>query len=462
MIKACERKTNRMENGGMNSIKKYGIFLVCLFVFGSTSSVDAAARSGLLLAEPSIGVGLWTKQANISISSDADFVLKDADSQKILQRYKAGVKVFVSEKNKKLTINGKEIKSLHFFVEPEKSSDAVSLELNRKSYRGALEVIYRSGVGITVVNRLPLEAYLYSIVPGEMPASWHMEAVKAQAVAARSFALNSAGKHKTEGFNVCATTHCQVYNGKKAELERSTKAVDDTRGLILTYDNQPITAVFHSSSGGYTENSEDVWGSYCPYLRSVKDYDEGMPNYTWEKKMKPQEMQEKLETYGYSLGKLQAIELSVLLKEGKNAVDRTARGRVKTMRFIGDKGNIAVDGNKVRSMFGLNSTLFDLTLIVPADKKIEVPIGMYYKKDIDVKLPPFQEKGLMTDKAEIRRIHWRNDEEIVIKGYGWGHGLGMSQWGAKVMASKAPEKQDTYFKEILQHYYQNTAFKKVY
>lgn len=433
-----------------------GLIAVLLF------PAAAQAKSGLLLKEPEIRVGLWTKQPNISLSADAAFVIKDAATQKVLRKLKANEKAYAVVQGKKMRIDGREIGTDRVIVALEKEKKDKGVGLNRKKYRGSIEIINRPGAGMTVVNRLPLEDYLYSIVPGEMPASWHREAVKAQAVAARSFALSSMGKHKQEGFDVCAGTHCQVYNGKQAELARSTKAVEDTKGLALMYRDKPITAVFHSSSGGYTENSEDVWGSVLPYLRSVKDFDEGAPCYRWEKHMKPGEMQSALESYGYKIGKLQAIELSPLHKDGKNGADRTARGRVNSMRFIGDKANVSVSGTQARSMFGLKSTLFDMDLYVKPEEKIEVPIGMYYKKDIEVAIPPYKEKGLMTDKAGTRRVHWRDAEEIVITGYGWGHGLGMSQWGAKAMADKVPETKDTYFKEILLYYYQKCTLKKVY
>lgn len=436
-------------------------FGVCLLVM-SIMPTEVSAKNGLLLNEPAIKVGLWTKQSSVSVSADADFVIKNAADRKVLQKFKANTKVFITVQNKKLKLAGKEIKESNVVVELEKNADDKCIELNRKSYRGVIEIANRSGQGMAVVNWLPIEQYLYSIVPGEMPASWHMEAVKAQAVAARTFALNSMDKHKQEGFDVCASTHCQVYNGKKAELARSTKAVDDTSGLALMYDNKPITAVFHSSSGGYTENSEDVWGSFSPYLRSVKDFDEGMPYYRWEKHIKPEAMQAVLESYGYRLGKLQAIEVSPLHKDGRNESDRTAHGRIKAIRFIGDQANVSLNGTQVRTMFDLKSTLFDLALYVKPDKKIDVPIGMYYKKEIDVAVPPYKEKGLMTDKPNTRRINWRGDEEIVITGYGWGHGLGLSQWGAKAMADKVPETKNTYFKEILNHYYQKCTLKKVY
>lgn len=432
--------------------------LVCSMHFFGVAS----AKEAQYLSAPEIRVGLWTKQSSIYLSSEVPFVIRNLDDQKIIGKYDAHTKIFVTIKDDTILINNKKVKTDRLFVALEKHVDEQAIEVNKKKYRGGIALINQKKAGLTAINIVPIEQYLYSIVPGEMPASWPLEAVKSQAIAARTFVLSSLNKHEQDGYQVCATTHCQVYGGKTAELERSTKAVDDTNGLVMLYQGKPITAAFHSSSGGFTENSEDVWGTYSPYLRSVVDYDEGMPQYQWEKKMTPKEMQDKLKAMGYAIGNLQAIEISPLNRNGQNAGDRSARGRIKNIRFIGDQGNVSLTGSQARSVFSLNSTWFDINLIVSVDKKIDVPIGMYYKKNIDVDLPPYQEKGLMTDKKNIRRITGRSDETIVINGYGWGHGLGLSQWGAKAMASKIPEPEATYFKEILKHYYQGIEIKKLY
>lgn len=433
-----------------------------LLLFGNYTYIFASPADELYLSEPTIRVGLWTKQSSIYISSEAPFSLKNIDNGQVVGQYEANAKVYITVKDNKVMVNDKLVKLKTMEISLQENNVDAGINVNKKKYRGKVTLTNVNKEGLTVINTLPIEQYLYSIVPSEMPASWHLEAVKSQAVAARTFALNNMHKHEAEGYDVCATTHCQVYNGKTVEMDRSTKAVDDTNGLVMLYKGKPISAVFHSSAGGKTENSEDVWGSYLPYLRSVEDYDQGAPNYKWEKKMTPSEVQNKLQAAGYSIGTLQAIEVSQLNKDSKNANDRSASGRIKTIGFIGDKGSINLEGNKARSILGLNSTLFDVSLVVPNEKKIDVQIGMYYKKNIDVNLPPYKEKGLMTDKENTRRITGRPGELILFNGFGWGHGLGLSQWGSKAMAEKSPETNSLYFKEILRHYYQGIEIKKVY
>lgn len=449
------------EGGAMRRIRRFCLLLAlfCALPLGAS----AAAQGVFYDAPPLLRVGLWTKQATIMLSANAPFALFDAASGKCLARYKAGARAFAVAEQGLMKLDGKPLKAARVLARLEKAQEGAGIEVNRKRYRGDIELFLPDKAGITVVNTLPMEAYLYGIVPGEMPVLWPMEAVKAQAVAARTFALFGMRKHEAEDFNVCATTHCQVYGGMNAEAARGTQAVDDTRGLAALYGGRPINAVFHSSSGGWTENSEDVWGAYLPYLRSVRDYDETAPSYKWEKRFTARELEQKLAAMGHAVGTLQALEVSPLKRDGVNtASDRTGRGRVKQMRFIGDKGSVLLTGAQTRDLLGLHSALFEARVIVPSEKEIEVPIGYYYKKRIAVDLPPYAENGLLTDTENIRRIHGRAGEQIVLEGFGWGHGLGMSQWGAKALAEKAAEDDATYFKQILAHYYQGIVVRKVY
>lgn len=430
--------------------------LMCLMTvpaFGYATQPEASV--------PLLRVGLWQNQRNIALTADCDFVILD-NKQSKLGEYKAGEKVFLSFDSGRLTAGGREIKALEFTVKPLTADGAIAV--NNKFYRGWLLIKWNTAEGLQVVNLLNLEQYLYSIVPSEMPSAWHMEALKAQAVAARSYAMARMNSHRSDGYDVCTGTHCQVYNGKSAETDRARQAVDGTTGLIMLYRGQAVMAAFHSSSGGRTENAVDVWGRDVPYLRSVPDYDADTPNYKWEKRLNPVSLAQRLSGSGYDIGNLQALELSKLNYGGTNeSADRTPFGHLKEIRFIGDKGSITLDGDRVRDILGLKSTLFDVELEVPNIKNIDVEVGSMRRKQIDVNLPAYKEtKGWLTDKASIRRLTGRSGETVVITGYGFGHGLGMSQWGAKQMAEKVSETNTTYFAEILRHYYTGVQIGKIY
>jgi stage II sporulation protein D len=434
------------------------VFLIACFIFAIMPQGEATQPSAI---SPLIKVGLWQNQRNIAIASDGGFVLTD-EKNHALGEFKDGEKIFFSLNGKTLSAGGKNIAAKEFTIAPRTKGGTVAV--NNKFYRGKILLKWDEAKGIQAINELELEEYLWSIVPSEMPPAWHFEALKAQAVAARSFALARLGAHQKEGFDVCASSHCQVYNGISSEAERATAAVQNTAGIALLYDGEPITAAFHSSSGGFTENAADAWGSDIFYLRSVKDFDADTPNYKWEKKLSPESAGKRLSGSGYNIGNLQAVELSALDYGAENtASDRTRTGRVKSMRFIGDTGSVTVSGDRVRDIFGLKSTFFDVLLEVPAVSSIDVEVGSLYTKKIEVDLPAYQEtRGWPTDKKEIRRLTGREGETIVFSGYGFGHGIGMSQWGAKQMAEKVPETNTTYYGEILKHYYTGVQLKKLY
>lgn len=287
-------------------------------------------------------------------------------------------------------------------------SGAGELALDGRRYRGALELRHKGG-GLTAVNIVPVDDYLRSVVPEEMPVDWPAEAIKAQSVAARSFALASRGRHASEGYDLCTTTHCQLYTGTAAEKSASNAAIKATRGEVLTYGGKPIEALFHTDSGGMTENSEDVWGSHVPYLRAAKDTPaKTMP---WTKTISRADLERKLAAKGHDIGKVRSIALSPLAI-GRAAKDRTASGRVKTMTVKGTKGTATLSGTTWRSLLGLKSTLFDAKLTKDA---------------------------------------------VTFTGYGSGHGLGISQWGAERMAAKGAS-----YAKILHHYYTGTTLQQMY
>lgn len=398
-------------------------------------------------AAPNIRVGLWTKQASILLSANEDFTINDPGTRNAIGQYKTTDKILLTQKNDLLYINDKPVKNIVLSVQA--TDDNGRIQVNRKTYRGKI-LIKKMPDGMTIVNTLPLEEYLYSVVPEEMPSTWSSEALKAQSVASRSLALYSLNRHENEGFDVCATTHCQVYGGSGVENDIATKAVNDTYGQVLLYAHAPIFAAFHASAGKTTENSEDVFSSYAPYLRAVKDFDEDSPDYHWRVQMSPAELSEHLAYYNHPIGTLQSITLS-----GFNSTDpdRSINGAIKSVVFSGDKGTVKLSGNEVRQMLNLKSTDFIINIIVPSPKKINVTIDQYsgYNKDIDVELPDYKVPKMMTISNNIHPVTNKNGEMVEIEGYGSGHRVGMSQWGAKTLADRGSDYQTilyTYYSEV--------------
>lgn len=145
-----------------------------------------------------------------------------------------------------------------------------------KWYRGILRVQNREQT-ITVINDICLENYLQGVVPAEMPYNWHIEALKAQTIAARTYAVSNLGKHAKEGFDLLDNVMDQVYDGVKAETENTNKAVLETKGIIMIYNNKPISAMYFSSAGGQTVSALESFGSDTPYLQSVSSFDDNRP-----------------------------------------------------------------------------------------------------------------------------------------------------------------------------------------
>lgn len=336
---------------------------------------------------PDLRVGLAAGQGSVTISPAAGKGMARTDAGKSVS-LAAGQSYDVRWQNGAFLVGREKLRGEVLIIRPSDKSDE-GLALDGRRYRGALELRHR-GAGLTAVNIVPVDDYLLSVVPEEMPTDWPAEALKAQSVAARSFALKSRGRHAAEGYDLCTTTHCQLYKGIASEKTASTAAVRATRGEVLTYGGQPIEALFHTDSGGLTESSEDVWGSHVPYLRAVRDTPLGtMP---WSKTVSTADLEQKLAAKGHAIGRLRAIELSPL-----------AIGRVKAMTVTGTKGSVTLSGTAWRSLLGLKSTLFDAKL---------------------------------------------TKDTVTFTGFGAGHGLGISQWGAKRLA-----KTGKSYADILHHYY---------
>ena len=145
--------------------------------------------------------------------------------------------------------------------------------VKQKWYRGTIHIINNDG-DLTVINDVGIEDYVKGVTPAEMPSSWNLEALKAQAIAVRSYAIANLGKHAKEGFDLVDTVQDQVYNGVLAETPATNQAVEETEGLVLTYDNKIISTMYSASAGGQTKSALEAWGNDIPYLQSVKSYDD--------------------------------------------------------------------------------------------------------------------------------------------------------------------------------------------
>jgi stage II sporulation protein D len=287
---------------------------------------------------------------------------------------------------------------------------AALLSVDATPYRGVVEVLPAEEARISVVNVVPLEEYLRGVVPNELaPEAFpQIEAQKAQAVAARSYALAHLGDYSSRGYDLCASAACQVYRGSSSEHPLTDRAVAETRGTVATWRGRPIHAFYTSTCGGHTEEGTAVFEDGAPYLRGVACptehalADEARPGAEWEVRLRPKDVARAITRYG-DVG--QVLDL-VPTQVGVS-------GRVVELRVVGSKGDLDLRGQRVQLGLGLRESLFVL----------------------------HRETGA---QGELERF--------VITGKGWGHGVGLCQVGASGMARAGAS-----FEEILKHYYTGVA-----
>ncbi len=288
----------------------------------------------------------------------------------------------------------------------------------RGAFHGAVEV-RREGSGVTIVNELDLDSYVQGV--REVPGMWPMEALKAQAVAARSYVVWEKERNYWQrfGFDICGTTSCQVYQGAEAEVgergRRWVEAVQATKGEVLLHDGTPILARYHSSSGGRTLSNEVVYPSSGPrpYLRSVDDpFDRVSPLYRWEVTFSRQALQSILRD---------AIGLAGTLSE----VHASERDRKVLIRTLG--GELEMSSVRFRR-------------VVSASAPRVFPTRYPSQRSDGRRMP--------TTIPSSRFVVRKTDDGFLVQGKGYGHGVGMSQWGAM---GRAEEGHD--YREILGAYY---------
>jgi stage II sporulation protein D len=288
----------------------------------------------------SIRVLLASGRRVVQISSDSAFTVKDA------QGYSAKLAPGTIELGADLVLTGNG-QSQQLAAPVRFLPGGSPLRLGDRSYRGRLIVSPAAG-DLQVVNRVPLEKYLYGVVPGEMPADWHPEALKVQAVAARSYALVS---RKTGGaFDVYADTRSQVYGGIAVEHERTTAAVNATKGQVVLFDGKVAWTFFSSSSGGRTASIEDVWpdSEPLPYLVSVDDpHDTISPHHDWNVTLTAEQLEQKLGSAG--LKGITEIQ-----------IEPNGSGRAGSVTFVGATGEKTLSGWATRILLGLRSTWFQV------------------------------------------------------------------------------------------------------
>ena len=259
-------------------------------------------------------------------------------------------------------------------------------------YSGNINV-WKGESGLYLINELPMEEYIKDVVTEEVGPNWEMEALKAQAVVSRTYALYQKRMNGDSIYHIASSVLHQVYKGNNHDV-RVAYAVAETNGEILTFDNRPIAAFFHSTCGGRTENPEDVFGKSYPYLRSVQSNCEISPYWIWERRIQITEIERALNMSGIKVISIKSY---------------TSTKRVKQLNITSDAKITTINATDLRKALGwsrLPSTNFTIV---------------------------------------------REGDSMIFEGKGYGHGVGLCQWSTQEMAREGKN-----YKEILSFFYPGT------
>ncbi len=292
------------------------------------------------------------------------------------------------------------------YLQPTEPEGLVFIDQNW--YRGWAELVPGER-GVIAINQVGLEDYVSSVVGSEMGHRFPMEALKAQAVASRTYALYHRSRRSHQPFDIGNGVDWQVYKGVAAESNRTQAAARETAGQVLVHQGQLINAVFHSSSGGHTDDAGNVWLESRPYLQGVPDFDHHSPVFSWTATIPAHQIQQLAD----GIGAIRSIEI----------LRSSPWGRAITLRLVGSQGSKDIRGNEFRKALGLRSTMITIS-----------------------------PRGETATTASLTPARASFPAFFEIQGRGYGHGVGMSQWGAAALAS-----QNYSYQQILSHYYRNTS-----
>jgi stage II sporulation protein D len=338
-----------------------------------------------------VRVLLVTGLQAVRVDSTAEFEVRDGNGKDISGKIRNSA---LTISGGGIRLDGRSLSSDRLVIVP---LEGQWLKLNGAPYRGELRIAKSARGDMDVINVLDVEAYLYGVVPKEMSPQWPLEALKAQAIAARTYVLYQKEKSKDKDYDVIATTASQVYGGVGAEAAKSNQAVDETRGMVLLYDGQLALTYFHANSGGMTEEARRVWSADVPYLKGVSDdYSLKAPGCSWKLSLNFDKIGTALNRKGIDVGQVEKLM----------PVDISPSGRVTKIKIFHGGRETMLTGN-----------------------------------DFRLKTDPTQVKSTLFTITNER-------DEIHLEGKGSGHGVGMSQWGAYIMA-----REGISYGDILKHYY---------
>lgn len=465
------------------------IFLTCLlliFMLLTATINNAALGASIMISSNTLRVALGLDQPSAEFTvAQGTYELVDYITQQVVSPALPNSNWLVvpaASARIQITNNGQAVglSSNLLLLRQKNPGEQNIFRYKSKNYRGDLLIENVSGK-FHIINLIDAEQYLYGVVGPEMGTGAKEEAYKAQAIVSRSYALYYK-EHPQLFYDVGISTAWQVYTGYDGEIQggaAAKKAVDDTKGLVIYYDNKVIQAFFHANSGGYTESCENVWFMSLPYIQPVPAPEDaiatqvaqynGWPanSYQWEKTFTLQELAESLKKWNAAnpdeavkIGAIKGIEVSrqaINPQTREYLTTETLSRRATKLAVIGENGSQSFYKDGIRSLLNLKSTLIELTV----DSAISIRNAF---GSVDTIQDASDTLGITVDGA-TGKLNGNNGNyyiitaegitekpktftQVTISGKGHGHGLGMSQWGARGMAENGAA-----YRQIIEHYY---------
>ena len=340
-----------------------------------------------------IRVAIIQDTASLNLRISGPYEIRDSLSQQVLSRGK-NLKTTVAAYKEGILLGGKSFNTPKIFIQTDGSGVIV---IDGRRFRGDIQLIKKDNAHLMVINRIELEDYIRGILYHESSHYWPLEALKAQAIVCRSYALYQMQENRLKDYDVTSDIYSQVYGGMTSERYRTNRAVDVTEGEVLHYQGKIFPTYYHATCGGYTEDASLLWNIDIVPLKGVPcRFCQDSPHFRWHNVLAKDEIQEKLTDAGYKTNNIEDI---LILGKDKS-------GRITDLKISTDKKDISILAKDFRNIIGPN-------LIRSTNFKVKVV-----------------------------------ENDVVFEGFGWGHGVGLCQWGAYFMA-----KQGYSYKEILKYYY---------
>ncbi len=358
-------------------------------------SVAASKPTGRLDAPPSaaVRVAILHDLQNLTFKTNDPYTLMNPATGKVLHRGE-GMRTTIALTQGAFLFAGLKFKTNRLLI---RTDPMVPVTINGRTFKGDITLVRESDGTITVINEIDIEEYVKGIMYHEASHYWPEEALKAQAVASRTYALYQVQERKGREYDVTSDVFSQVYGGESSERYRTNRAVEATRDQILTYKGKVIPAYFHATCAGHTEDASELWYINLVPLKGVTcDWCVDSPHYHWHAVLSREELSDALSKNGRKVSGIESIEITKTDPSGR--VSEIAVGtKERTVKIAGKDFRAALGPDLIRSL-----------------------------------------------KFEVRIV----ETDVVFEGSGWGHGVGMCQWGAYFMA-----KAGRTYKEILQYYY---------